>query len=297
MIKCLIKYPACATLLGFLLLAGEAQAANRIVIKAVASEEYTKERARDESKKIQSYQFIEGRHFKGMTKDPGMEAVTFIDIVQDMARHLVRQNYYPNPVPGEGDLLIVVHYGVTDFEESLEDMMGWTSLEDMGYNETVAGAGGGGTALDPSTLNAINDFGFNLNSAGMVGSANEQSGYFKAQLLGMESAYTDRLTVQDEYDLKHMLQEERYFVILMAYDYPLLRNEGEVKLLWSTRYSIRAVGQSFEDAIKDMNLVAGDFFGKNLKGISKKRVTDDSRVEMGDIEVIGEEPSADSKPN
>ena len=86
-----------------------------------------------------------------------------------------------------------------------------------------------------------------------------------------------------------MLQEERYFVILMAYDYPKIRNEGEVKLLWSTRYSIRAVGQSFEDAIKDMNLVAGDYYGTNLKGFTRTRVTDKSRVEMGDIEVIGQE--------
>ena len=75
----------------------------------------------------------------------------------------------------------------------------------------------------------------------------------------------------------------------MAYDYPLIKETGEIKLLWSTRYSIRAVGQSFTDAIKDMNFVAGDFFGKNLKGLNSKRVTDDSRVEMGEIEVIGED--------
>ena len=39
-----------------------------------------------------------------------------------------------------------------------------------------------------------------------------------------------------------------------------------------------------------MNLIAGDFFGKNLKGLNKKRVNDKSRVEMGDIEVIGTGP-------
>ncbi|MCB1124276.1 MAG: hypothetical protein KJT03_22180, partial [Verrucomicrobiae bacterium] len=268
--------------------------ANRIVIKAVASEDYVKERALDKSKKIQTYQFMKGRYFAGLSKNPGMEKITFNDIVQDMAKSLVKQNYYPNPVLGEGDLLIVVHYGVTDFEESLEDLMGWTSLEDMGYNDTIANAGGGGTALDGATLDAINNFSFNLNSAGAVNSANDQSQYFKAQLLGMESAFSDRLPIQEEYDLKHMLQEERYFVVLMAYDYPSVKS-GQPKLLWSTRYSIRAVGQSFADAIQDMNLVAGDYYGKNLKGLTKKRVTDDSRVEMGEIEVIdSEEPDPDS---
>ena len=261
-------------------------AANRIVVRTVASEQYVKDRALDAKKKVQSYQFIKGRHFKGMTNDPGMEKVSFMDIVQDMARHLVKQNYYPNPVKGEGELLIVVHYGVTDFEEDLMDMMGWTSYEDMGFDDTVAGAGDGGTALDPSQLNAIYDLSFNLSSAATINSMNEDSQFFKATLLGMEDAYTGRLNPQDEYNLKHMMQEERYFVVLMAYDYEKIRTTGEIELLWSTRYSIRAAGQSFESAIKDMNLVAGDYFGKNLKGLVSKRASDESRVEMGDIEVL-----------
>ena len=251
-----------SVLLVSVLCASSLGAANRIVVRTVASEEYVKDRARDPQKKVQSYQFIEGRYFRGMTNDSGMEAITFMDIVQDMARHLVKQNYYPNPVPGEGELLIVVHYGVTDFEEDLMDMMGWTSYEDFGFNDTVADAGSGGTALDPSQLNAIYDLSFNLNSAATINSMNEDSQFFKASLLGMESAYSGRLNPQDEYDLKHMMQEERYFVILMAYDFEKIRSTGEIELLWSTRYSIRAAGQSFETAIKDMNLVAGDYFGR-----------------------------------
>jgi hypothetical protein len=39
-----------------------------------------------------------------------------------------------------------------------------------------------------------------------------------------------------------------------------------------------------------MNLIAADYFGKNLKGLTKTRITDESRVEFGEIEVIGQEP-------
>ena len=60
-------------------------------------------------------------------------------------------------------MLIVVHYGVTDFEDSYEDLMGITSLAELGYNEEVANAGEGGTALDPSQVNAIGSFAMNLN--------------------------------------------------------------------------------------------------------------------------------------
>ncbi|MCZ6674942.1 MAG: hypothetical protein O7C75_18585 [Verrucomicrobia bacterium] len=278
------------------LLSSGLTAANRIVIKAEASDEFTRARALDENKKIQTYQFIEGRYFKGNNNDPGMKEITFRDIVEDMATHLRQQEFYPHPIPGNGDLLIVVHYGVTDYEETYEELMGYTSLEDMGYTDAVSGAGGGGTALDPSTINAISNFAFSMNSADAISRSNEQSDYFKAQLLGMEEAYSRNVSPSDEYELKSMLVEERYFVILMAYDFPLLK-QGELKLLWSTRYSIRAVGQSFTQAIQDMNLVAGDFFGKNLKGLNKKRVTDRSRVEIGDIEVIGEEKEENTKTN
>lgn len=93
-----------------------------------------------------------------------------------------------------------------------------------------------------------------------------------------------------------MLKEARYFVVVLAYDYQLLTKKGEKKLLWSTRYNVRSAGQSYQAAIKDMNLVAGDFFGKNFKKLTRKRSDDSSRVEMGEIEVIQEE-SSDSESN
>ena len=72
------------------------------------------------------------------------------------------------------------------------------------------------------------------------------------------------------------------------FDLPLLRG-GEKKVLWTTRYSIRTIGQSYDQAIEDLNLVAGNFFGKNLKGLISKRATDKSIVEFGKIEVIDQE--------
>ena len=270
------------------LLGNGLRAANRILIKAVASEEFTKSRALVEDKKIQTYQFILGRYFPGNVKDTSMEKVTLDDVVQNLAVHMRKQNFYPHKDPEKGDLLIVIHYGVTDYDPTFEEMFAINSLEDLGYTDEIANAGGGGTALDFSTIDAINNFSFNLNTSAAMADANEQSTFFKAQLLGLEEAFSPRTSSQEAYDLQHMLNEERYFIILMAYDYPLYK-QGELKLHWSTRYSIRTIGQPFEEAIKDMNYVAGDFFGKNLKGINSKRVTDRSRVDIGEIEVLGTE--------
>jgi hypothetical protein len=249
---------------------------NRIIIKTVASEEYVKQRASDDKKKIQSYNFFEGRYYPGNSKDNSLERFTFTDIIQDMAVHLQKQGYYNSPVVGEADLLIVVHYGATDYEESFFDLMGYNSLEDMGYS-------------DDMDASAMAGFQSNLSFMDTMNSANDQSRFGTSRLLGMEEAYMQSTPSWEREELEWQLTESRYFVILMAYDFPLLK-QGETKLLWSTRYSIRAIGQPFDQAVKDMNLVAADYFGKNLKGLNKTRVTDKSHVEFGEIEVLGTEP-------
>jgi hypothetical protein len=278
-------------LLSLAMLSGDLHsAANRVVLKAEASEEFIKERATDTTKKIQTYQFMMGKYYGGTTRDDAMREIPMEGVLHDLAINLQSQNFYLHKDLGEGDLLIVVHYGVTDYEISYEEFMGYNTEEDMGLTDEILNAGADGAAIDFATIDAMNQLNFNLSSSRTSGNANENSEYFKAQLLGMERAYYDNITSTEEYELKTMLEEERYFVVLMAYDYPLFK-QGEIKLHWTTRYSIRALGQSFQDAIKDMNFVAADYFGKGIGGLTKKRVTDNSRVEMGDIEVIEQEPA------
>ncbi len=264
------------SMMGLLVTMSGLQGANRILIKTVASEEYVKQRATDEKKKIQTYNFFEGRFFPGSAKDNSLERFTFMDIVEDMAVHLKKQGYYNHPVMGEGDLLIVVHYGATDYEESFFDLMGYNSLEDMGFSEDMDASALASFEASVSVMESMNR-------------SNDQSRIAKSRLLGMEEAYMKGTAGWERKQLDEMLKESRYFVVLMAYDYPLLK-QGEAKLLWSTRYSIRTAGQSFDQAVKDMNLIASDFFGKNLEGLNKTRVTDKSRVEMGEIEVIEQAP-------
>ena len=279
-------------LLAVFLLTNAGQAANRVMIKAIAAEDYIKARALNANMKVQTYQFIEGQQFKGITKDEGMERITFNDIVMDLAQHLVKQNFYPNPDPGKGDLLISVHYGVTDFEEDQMDLLGYTSLEELGYTEGIESIGRSGTSLSPGEMDAINNLHSNLAMQSAINSSNDMTRYQKAQLLGIDELYTKRLHPQDKYEYEHMLQQERYFIVLMAYDYAHFRQTGKAKLLWSTRYSVRSPGQSFETAFTGMNRVASDYFGKNFDKLTRKRLDDKSSVEIGDIEVITDDPDS-----
>ena len=279
-----IIYLLIGTALSISLVGPAFSASNRVAIKAEADIDFLKEREKDGTARPMSYQVAKGKFYRGGMNDQRMETFTFDDIVKDMAQHLTKQKFYPHQGEGTGDMLIVVHYGVTEYEESIMEILGYTSEEEMGLGGEFDFEG---IAPDAGAMNAVADVGFNQSLMATASDSNKRSMGYKAKLLGMEEAFGFYTNDQDKYELMSMLDEERYFVILMAYDIPSLKAK-DPKLLWTTRYSIRAIGQKFDDAIKGMNLIAGDYFGKSFKGLNLKRLEDTSSVEIGDIEVIEE---------
>jgi hypothetical protein len=282
----------CSVLLAVLISENASQAAIRVAIKADASQDYLKERSLDKTKKIQTYQFMEGKHFKGRSRDKSVEEITFSDIIKELPQHLVKQNFYPNPVLGEGELLLVVHYGATDFEDDPLELMGIENMADISTIESGSVEIGSVESFDlMDSLNAALGFNDAINSGGKM--TRDQ----KALMLGIDGLGKTRAgSATAGYDYEQMLTEARYFVVLMAYDYQLFRKKSEAKLLWSTRYSVRVAGHSFNTALKEMNEIASDYFGMNMDKLTHKRLDDKSSVIIGDIEVIDNEtPDSDSK--
>jgi hypothetical protein len=122
---------------------------------------------------------MKGRYFAGDFKRTDMEEFTFMDILENLAIHLKKQNYNADPKNGEGDLLLVVHYGVTRDKTRFDKY---------------------------------------LQSRGLPNNP-PWSTEFKATLLGMEEAY-DWKREFNEIDLEMMIEEPRFFVIVIAYDLP-----------------------------------------------------------------------------
>lgn len=254
---------------------------NRVAVKAKASPEYIKSRAEDPSNKIQTYHVLKGKYFGGNTDDPSMEAVTFLEIAENMAANLRRQNYLTEIDPDKGDLLIMVHYGATNYDADYMELMGIDSLDDLGF-------GSGTDTSEFDEFEAEEAFAADFFAMQGFNEGNQMSMLFKSKLLGLEEMFDDRASDQDVYEFRDMVSEERYFVFLVAFDLPAYR-KGEKKVLWTTRYSMRAIGQPFDVAIGELNYVAGNFFGKNLDGLYSRRATDDSEVKIGEIEVLGQE--------
>ena len=266
-----------ASLLIFILL-GESQASDRVAIKAYATDDYTVDRARDESKQVQTYFIAEGKYYPGNTDRSSMKDVSFMDIAQDLAANLERQNFFSETNQEKGDLLILVHYGVTDYAPDYMEERAIDSIDDFGYGDVVND--------DPLMVSAVREeFQAQVFDMQTTNEGNTRALGLKAQLLGMDELFSAKATDQQINELLDMLEEERFFVVLNAFDLPLFR-KGEKKLLWSTRYSIRAGGKPFDQAIAELNVVAGNYFGKNMKGLNLKRASDKSNVDLGDVEVI-----------
>jgi len=258
--------------------------ANQVVISAKAHEDFSIARENGGSDKPTTYAFMKGRFHGGNRADRSMDDFPFDEVVFDIAAQLQKQNFKPVPDANDAELVIVVHYGVTSPQTSQEELLGYNSLEDQGISAGAVNSGSGG-GVDLDALNSIQDMQFQINAAQANEAGNQGSTFYTSRLLGLEKAFADTTSPREELELKNMLNDRRYFIVLMAYDLPLMK-EGEVVLHWTTRYSIRAIGQSFDQAIKDLNLVASNYFGKNMGDLVKKRVTDKSRVELGKIEVL-----------
>jgi hypothetical protein len=270
-------------------LASFARAADPVAVASTSTEEYAQQKFGKGEAKPESYLFFQGKFFGGTVRDPNLEHAQFLDIAKILAENLVRQKYYPTKDQKNADLLIVVHWGVTSIYENPYKQLDTERL----YNAQTADAAAqeASPSLDHSALNlelAIGD---------LERGTEENSVAYNARLLGFRRQLANQTQVIDmnsgmtaeELSLREQPSEERYFVILMAYDYRTMKKDQKPKLLWSTRFSIRSPGKSFTKALPEMSKVASSYFGQALDGL--KQETPDApkgKVELGIPRVVGD---------
>jgi len=127
-------------------------------------------------------------------------------------------------------------------------------------------------------------------AASMIG-GNELQAASHAALLG----FTEVLRIDDAAPaptatgdtLRSMLEEDRYFVILVAYDAKALR-AGQKRQLWTTQMSISAAGLNFPAALDRMSGVAASQYGVRKAAITiQDGVERPGKVDVGEIPFLG----------
>ncbi len=272
-------------------LAGKIFAAKtaRVFIDSEASTTYNEVKENDGGAKYETYVFIKGNFYVGDFDDKSLRTASFEEVAATLAENMKQRNFYPSSSPSEGDLLIVVHYGTTSVEPDLEELFMLDSTDpyaqgesdDTGYSEVYSD--------DFVDLADLNDLDAN-NTA-------QHRQTMRNNSLGITKALNRRnITTTEEFDLRVEMQDERYFIILMAYDYEKLRSENERELLWTTRFSVPSIGTNFEDAYPALARAASSYYGTSLEKYAKTNTHfGTGNVEIGTLETVAVEE--DASPN
>lgn len=231
-----------------------------------------------------TYIVAEGKHFESNTVDKRMSKTTLPDVLKLLAPGLTKQHYIPAPVPADADIIIVIHWGSTVVYEdplsSTQDQARQAALEK--YKDSYDKNG----IADPGELNELAS-----NSEGAENSR-DAAIYRNAMLLGyaptLEKLHrAPGMLREEERRLRDELNEERYFIVLMAYDYKAFKQK-DPKLLWVTRMSVRSAGTNFTEALPMLSEAGARVYGQQLNGLKQAR----SDVKEGHV-TIGEMKTVD----
>jgi len=263
---------------------------------------YQRTQTADGKTKPETYAFGDGEALTEGAVDRYLEKVTFSEVAQTLAGPLAQQAYITGSPPAQTDLLIMVKWGSTGMHDN--SAAGGTAaglpyfmptevapgvfskpsnpmVEQMPVQPGVMG-GGGGADTDP--LRAFEQM------TGFQNQIRDRSNARTARLLGYDDEL-ERIRLYDAFvgmkdyqaELVSDLEDARYFVVLVAYDFQKLWKEKQKKVLWITRYSIRSRGSRFDRDLAAMSQMASKYFGQDTNGL-KRDVG--GRVNLGELKIL-----------
>lgn len=257
-----------------------------VTISATSAPGYVRPLDADGRPVPESYVFAEGQYLGSGSSDASLDRMSFDSLTRVLAVNLAAQEYYPTKDVASANLLIRVFWGATLTYDDPQRTLAMDALNSAlgAYGATYAA----NESADPGDINvAMEQIGAGQDSAQAAALRN-------AALLGYRRTL-DRLSRKampspEEVALRTELSEERYFVVLMGYDYQFMRREKKPKLLWVTRLSMRGPGNNFTEALPALAFAGSEVFGRSLDRLQRVRVNDRKvEVIMGDLKILGVE--------
>jgi hypothetical protein len=261
-------------------------------VSSRVSKDYVHERLSDGSFRPELYAFGEGGNWGGEISDATIDKLRFVDVARVVATPLASRRYLPAKDPQTAKLLIMVYWGTTAVPPPYEeDTMYQNFQSDVRMYRTLLSEG----AFDEAE--AVYSSG--LAQLSMSNEMRDHLDYKNAAMLGYNSETSAKIGTEygvalgrgalglDQRDQVAEIEENRYFVVLMAYDFQLMWRQKKHKLLWETRFSISERRNAFDKALPVMAQYASKYFGEASNGILRQRVKE-GRVDIGDVKSLGE---------
>jgi hypothetical protein len=310
-----ISYRACCLTLGFLVghvafgLPLEMGGANDITaVAGRASSDYVRVKLPSGKYAPESYAFGNGGTWSGQKADLSIDKMTFLDVAHIIAGPLATKSYIPAKDPTATKLLIMVYWGTSHAPEHATNSNGYTNLQAAQDNllqiESATHAGkpsynAGQTqraANGPAEAQvkaAEDQFMTAMSAVAAENAARDKEDALNARMLGYDSWWEETKQFQGNFadykrqDMLNELEEDRYFVVLMAYDFQILWKQKKHKLLWETRFSIRQRHHDFDKDLPAIAQYASKYFGQDTNGLIHDSVPF-GHVEIGETKSLGE---------
>jgi hypothetical protein len=260
-------------------------------VEAVSSKvapDYIRTKLADGTYKPEYYSFGKGGNWGGEFKDDTIDKLGFMDIARTIAPSLESQKYLPARDPAATELVIMVYWGTTavppPYKEDTLYLNYYYALDE--YRLLLAqGQAAEADAILSSGLhqldmeNHIRDL-QDFKNAAMIG-------YDASDLIGTDHGkYLEHTAMRQEGDdERDEIEENRYFVVLMAYDFQLLWRQKKHKLLWETRFSINQGHNEFDKVLPAMTQYAASYFGQPSNGLVRQKLLND-HVDIGEPTLI-----------
>jgi hypothetical protein len=285
-------------------------------VSAKVSKDYARLRRADGSYPVEFYAFGDGGHYGGPMIDVSIDSLTFLDVAHVIARPLADQNYIPARDPAKTKLMIMVYWGLTATPDPISSNPAYLNLNGI-MNRVAqaqgaagaAAAGGASKGYHPRNANAglrddqLADLSSAMTMISMVNEQRDQEDFATAKMLGYD--YDDAVGTEHGYyirgtalrarhdDLLSEIEENRYFVVLMAYDFQLMWKQKKHKLLWETRFSICQRHHGFDQDLEKMARYAAQYFGQDTHGLVRREIPL-GHVEVGALESLGVVPGKEN---
>jgi len=286
-------------------------AAAEPIVTAIASrvsDDYSRAKLANGAFAPETYSFGPGGFWGGAMRDSSIDDSKFSEVAKVLAGPLALQNYQPSAEAKTTRLLIMVYWGATTPPAPVRETStfqnaasAFAALQRAKFSRNPSGprSGDGGmkSALGtvPGPPDTENAFTAAIAALQAENAARRRIDAQNAGMLGYDSWWS--ATTQFEgtpFDFRRAemldeLEETRYFVVLMAYDFQLMWQKKKSKLLWETRFSISERGHAFDRELAAMAQAASRYFGRDSHGLRRQPLPE-THVELGELQVLGYDP-------
>jgi hypothetical protein len=257
--------------------------------------------------RLETFAFGEGGELGSPMSDLSLDSMHIADIARLIAPALAKQSYLPTDDPMKTDLLVMVYWGATaGTGNSAEHQVAQGSLlpppppppkmqpagaGEMQGDPSTSGMGMRAAMFNAAHRDAENGLTEAMTMENFSNLKRDQQDIENARILGYlpelnaaGGAKATSVNLRRE-ELVDELEEGRYFVVLMAYDFQLLRTHRQRKLLWEARFSIRERGHDFGKDVAAMARNASKYFGRDSGGLQRDAY--DAKVDIGPLKILG----------